>query len=393
MQKIKISIKSRKMTKKIRVKTFFGAHQIYQEIVNNPPKNVEYLGIKKETFKGTYYQQKKLKNKLRKTLNLISLPRMVFVNANEADLIHSSRGFLILNKKPWVIDIEHPTSFANLNYKKWKKKWIKKIVKIYLESKYCKKIMFHCEASKKALLNTLDCSKFKHKIVVLYPATYIPKIKKKKHKKIRIFCMLSMFYEKGGLQILQAFNKLEKKYKNIELWVKGDVPEELKKKYNSKNIKYFPYKTKIIPRKRLLQKFHAQSDIFLYPSFIDSLGFSVIDAMACGLPVVANDTFAIPELIGKENKKFLIKAPVRFYDKKFRTKDVSWQEINKKLNQKGISEKYIKEMCKKISPLIENKKLREKYGKKLKKEIISGRFSIKKRNKKLRKIYEGALKK
>lgn len=40
--------------KEIKVKTIFGGHQIYQEIVNYSPRGVEYVGVSKETVSGKY---------------------------------------------------------------------------------------------------------------------------------------------------------------------------------------------------------------------------------------------------------------------------------------------------------------------------------------------------
>ena len=54
--------------KKIKVKQIFGGHQIYQEIVNFPPKNVEYLKVSRETRGGEYYKSKKIKEKLQRKI-------------------------------------------------------------------------------------------------------------------------------------------------------------------------------------------------------------------------------------------------------------------------------------------------------------------------------------
>ena len=83
--------------KKIKVKPVFGTHQIYQEIANYPPKNVEYVGIGKSTKRGEYYQSKKIKEKLGAILQKLKIPRVIFVGPGDYDLIHSSRGIIPLN--------------------------------------------------------------------------------------------------------------------------------------------------------------------------------------------------------------------------------------------------------------------------------------------------------
>jgi len=281
----------------IRVKPIFGGHQIYQEIVNYPPKGVEYVGVSKETTGGKYYESKKMKEKLGWFLQKFKLPRMIYVKPGNYDIIHSSRGIIPLNRKPWVIDMEHVHSFFGLNPDLIKNKFWKRFVEKKLASENCKAILCHCEATRQAFFHYLDCSKFKDKIKVLYPSSHITKISKKPHKKIRLLSILSLFEQKGGPQILEAFSRLEEHYDNIELWIKADVPEMLKKKYNSKNIKYFGYHGEIVPREYLLKKFHAQCDIFLYPTLCDSFGYSLIDALVTGLPIVSTNMFAAPEVV------------------------------------------------------------------------------------------------
>lgn len=367
--------------KKIKVKPIFGAHQIYQEIVNFPPKGVEYLGVGKNIKKGKYYQSKKLKEWLGYLIQKMKTPRMVFVKPGNYDIIHSSRGIIPLNNKPWVIDMEHVHSFFGLNPKLIKNKFWKRFIEQRLSSKNCKAILCHCEATKKAFFRYLDCNSFRDKIKVLYPASHEINLEKKKHKKIRILVVISLFYHKGGPQILEAFSKLEKKYKNIELWIKADAPEEFKKKYASKNIKWFPYFENILPRKELLKKFHSQCDIFVYPSFCDSFGYSLIDALLTGLPVVTTNLFAFPEIIKNNKNGFIINIPG------YRLENGFLQVHPHKKIIPSENKKIVNGLIDKIGRLIKNKKLRDKMRNENLFLIKEGRFSIKERNKLLERVY------
>lgn len=368
-------------SKKIKVRAVFGAHQIYQEIANNPPKGVEYSGITKKTASGKYYQSKKITSKLSKIFQFFHVPRMTYLPNSDEDLIHSSRGILILNKKPWVMDIEHPASFSGMSLRLWgDSALLRKIVKSKLESDYCKKIMFHCKASLDFMKKSMDCSKIEDKMTVLYPATHIIKLKRKAHKKTVILAVLSLFYEKGGLQALEAFSKLEKKHNDIELWIKSDVPEEIKNKYNSQNIKYFPYKSEILTREQLLKKYYADADIFLYPTFADTFGYSLLDAMIAKLPIIASDNFVIPEIVENDSNGFIVHTPISYAEKDYDDEC------------RSVKEGFVEALAVKLSALISNRELREKMGKKGFKLVKEGKFSIKARNKKLEKIYMEAVK-
>lgn len=371
---------------KIKVKPIFGTHQIYQEIVNYPPKGVEYVGVGKSTKKGRYYQSKKIKEKLGFLLQKLKIPRMIFVKPGEYDLIHSSRGIIPLNHKPWIIDVEHVHSFFGLNPDLIKNKFLKRFIERKLSSKYCKAILCHCEATRQAFFNYLDCREFKDKIKVLYPASHIIPIKKTKHDKIRILAVLSLFYHKGGPQILEAFSRLEKKYKNIELWIKADVPNELKKKYNSPNIKYMDYWGNIIPREDLIKSIYSKCDIFVYPTFGDSFGYSLIDALVTKLPVVTTSIFAIPEIIKNNKNGFIIKIPGYNLENGF-FQVYPYQKITKSDNKKIVNG-----IVNNLEKLIKNKKLRRKMSKESFILVSKGKFSIKERNEKLLEVYKKAIK-
>ena len=44
--------------------------------------------------------------------------------------------------------------------------------------------------------------------------------------------------------------------------------------------------------------FYRAADVFVYPSFNETFGLPILEAMACGCPVVTSDTSAMPEIAG-----------------------------------------------------------------------------------------------
>ena len=121
------------------------------------------------------------------------------------------------------------------------------------------------------------------------------------------------------------------------------------------------------------------SDIFIYPSFCDTFGFHITEAMSFGLPVVGADRNSRKELINTGKTGFLARTP-------FRDERIQYYLEN-------LEERLLIDLINKTEKLITNEKLRMRMSK----ECLSlfksgGKFSIEKRNRGLREIYIEALK-
>ena len=48
--------------------------------------------------------------------------------------------------------------------------------------------------------------------------------------------------------------------------------------------------------------FYRAADVFVYPSLNETFGLPILEAMACGCPVVTSDTSAMPETAGRSGR-------------------------------------------------------------------------------------------
>jgi len=345
----------------------------YKYLIDNPPENVEYLNIKKQkgviTSKKFFWFSNFLKRNIRKFVVLfkLSIPNAHLTKTKQKfDLIHCAH-CLSLNKGPWVGDFEGPWQFSvSGEYSQSGKRLMGRILK----KENCKKIIAWTKAAKNNILK--EFPETKGKVEMVYPAVFVPKIKKKKHKQINLLFVGRYFYAKGGLHALEVFDKLTKKYENVKAIIVSEIPKVVKEKYSrNKKIEFYG----LIPQKELFD-LYSKSDIFIYPGYSDSFGFMYLEAMGFGIPVITVDGFAKKEIISEGETGFVINR---------------LEKINPKII--GPKEKQlINEIIKKADRLIKNKKLREKMSKNSVETIKKGRFSIKERNTKLEKIYEKALK-
>ncbi|MEM5855113.1 MAG: glycosyltransferase family 4 protein [Candidatus Aenigmatarchaeota archaeon] len=364
----------------MKVFLFMGMHPMYETLVKYPPSGIEYItNIEEKSFdnlkiyKDENYMKKK--NLLNKVLNLLRIPR-IYYSFNKYELIHSTRGFLILNKTPWVVDIEHVASFTGMQHKSlYNSKYL--IFKI-LNRKYCKKIIPHSIAAKKSFISVFG-RKLNDKLSVVYPAIYPLKFKRRKNEKVRLLFIGKNFKEKGGEEVLRAFQILKKMY-DVELFIKSDVPKALINKFSDKGIIFVD---KIVSRGELFKNYYFSSDIFVFPTYIDTFGYVLLEAMAAGMPIVATDIFAIPEIVEDGKNGLLINSPIRWHDENYL--------FNLKWGSKKDKEFIVKQLVEKLSLLIEDSSLRRRMGRYSRRLVERGRFSIKERNEKLRKIYEEAI--
>ena len=130
-----------------------------------------------------------------------------------------------------------------------------------------------------------------------------PKIKKKKNQ--LVFVGNTEDRKKGIRYLLEALLYLPR---SVQLLVvdggapRHTVMEELLKRFNLKNrVKT----TGKIPTEQVARAYQ-ESEIAVVPSVYEGFGFPAAEAMACGLPVVASNGGALPEVVGKNGETGLI---------------------------------------------------------------------------------------
>ncbi|MEM4640999.1 MAG: glycosyltransferase family 4 protein [Candidatus Pacearchaeota archaeon] len=370
----------------IKVKLLAGTHAVYKEILNFPPYNISY-DYPKFISEFHYGLKSQLKRRISSLVyNIFRLPRLVYIPKDKNQIIHSCRGILIINKKPWIIDFEHIVACTWYNFYKINQMRYKKIIEKFFSSTYCKAILPWSYSAKQTIFHYLNASHFKDKIEVVYPAIHeIKNIKKEKSEKIRILFVGHAFLAKGGLNVVEAFKILSKKY-DIELTMITDLPKVYEKLKQIYGITFIPS----LPREKVFE-YYKKADIFCLPTYVDSFGFVLLEAKAFGLPIVASDFFAIPKLIQDGENGFLVKIPEKI--KKFPFTKNPKKDVPYYLNyiNKGKHKELVVQLVEKLKFLIENERLRKNFIKKGLKEIEKGKFSIKERNKKLKEIYENAI--
>ncbi len=184
------------------------------------------------------------------------------------------------------------------------------------------------------------------------------------YKDETIFQILSVGYlieRKGFEYLIRAMPHVLKEHENVRLKIVGSGPLESKLKSLIRELGLGD-KVEIIKNvsdENLLMMYNS-ADLFVLPSIVDSqgntegLGVVLLEAMACGLPVIGSDVGGIPDIIEDGNNGFLVKQKnsellknsiLNFIEDKKLSDNISGKGYKSILNKFGwdnIANKYIK---------------------------------------------------
>lgn len=118
----------------------------------------------------------------------------------------------------------------------------------------------------------------------------------KKKGELVIGTVARLSEEKRHEDLLRAFSLLEKEHKNIRLLIVGDGPlrPHLEKEAKSLGIET---KTFFAGFQLDVYSYLEDMDIFVLPSRSEGAGIAIMEAMVCGLPVVASNVGGIPDIV------------------------------------------------------------------------------------------------
>lgn len=298
-------------------------------------KNFEFFHLPDNHLqKKREYDSQKIEAvfKTKKTTALTTIRRIIGIpniriKFTEKDLLFTY-GTLLISNKPYCVYAENGLALFNYDIKIAKNPIARFLFKFFIRMKNCKKIIFMSQAAEKSFYNTLKFNSSDEKIVRQKSAQCYPLIrnplgnitenihKKRKNDEVK-FLFTGTFYIKGGLEIINAFSELVKKYDSIKLTI---ICDDIIKPEDRERIKTIP-KVELLKasfsEREMFEKFYNTYDIFLMPTFRDSFCLVLLEALCAGMPIIATDQFAINEMVIDGYNGFLFpNHPLKDYDQK-----------------------------------------------------------------------------
>lgn len=286
----------------------------------NLVKNLTKIDKKNQYF---FIHYKKNGNKFYKDKNEIlikkySLPKIIndsiaflFFDKYKLDLVHepSLINFLLPTKFKTIVTV-HDIFFLISEKNKIKRLFLNFLYKTILYK--TDKIIVDSESTKKDLVKYFNINELK--ITVIYAAvcreykviknrnTEAKRMRKKYHLSFPFILFVGTLEPRKNLpRLIEAFHKLKIrnsfKHKLVIVGKKGwnykNIFEIINKLGEKENVVFTGY----IPDEDLIFLYNTAS-LFVFPSLYEGFGLPVLEAMACGCPVICSNTSSLPEVAG-----------------------------------------------------------------------------------------------
>lgn len=178
----------------------------------------------------------------------------------------------------------------------------------FLEKFILTKIKYDTQIS--AASNFLKFKNVNKNITIVNPGVdtnfYKPNLSLKKNNRVLFVGRLQKI--KGTEVLLRCFDTLkQERYKFIVVG-DGEEMEEIKKYIQEKSISNVELKGELTEKEVLLE--YQKATVFLLPSLSEGFPLTILEAMACGLPVVASNVGDVTKIIVDGNNGFVVKPGV-----------------------------------------------------------------------------------
>ncbi len=174
---------------------------------------------------------------------------------------------------------------------------------------------FWSEAGKKTLHDYGDVknSTITKKAHVIYPAVGYRIDRAVQNKIPETILFSGDFFRKGGVHLVDAFERIQEKNKHLVLRLCCDFSIDFHTNDNALRQQYIE-KIKSNPRilvgrvgrDVLVNKILPETAVYVIPTYDETFGFAILEALAAGVPVIATSEFAIPEMVTNQESGWLI---------------------------------------------------------------------------------------
>ena len=136
---------------------------------------------------------------------------------------------------------------------------------------------------------------------------FLPLVEMKRGEEDRIHLLAigRLVEQKGFFVLLDVIANLKKMFPTILLVIvgEGELRSAIEKRIDELELRD---QVKLVGERTDTQTFFQKADVFVLSSLFEGFGNVVLEAMACGVPVVATNTGGVPEMIAEGKSGFIV---------------------------------------------------------------------------------------
>lgn len=169
------------------------------------------------------------------------------------------------------------------------------------------KKQLNIEENKMLLLyNDVDCNRFSMCNDIKEKVKLREKLGFDKNEKIILFIHRLTPIKRFDLYLPYVIEKGKVNKLNIKLVIIGDGPDypKIKKQIESSEVSNSIILLGEIPNKEVMN-YYKIADLFINPSYSEGFPRVIIEAMACGLPIIATDVGGTKDIVGKKQREYI----------------------------------------------------------------------------------------
>lgn len=187
--------------------------------------------------------------------------------------------------------------------------------------------------------------------------TFRPSNKNKMKEEFEVLFVGSLYPLKGVEYLIRSIKYVAREEKKIKLRIVGEGPEKrrLKLLVNKLKLKNNVHFEGFVPYDRIM-RYYQNCDVFCFPTLGEPFGKAILEAMACGKPVIASNIGGPAEIVENEKTGYL------------------------------VNPMDVKSMAERILRLIKDRKLREKMGRNARRRVLD-KFSLDKISEEYYRLY------
>ena len=351
------------------------------ELASFPPKGIEYC-FPDPTRRRHRFIRSPLKSYL-----------WEFAQTGEFDVLEAVLS-PVITSTPWLCSLDcfqSAVAFSFLKLPIPRSLRVQFINRLF-QKENCKKIIFWSEAARRTLIEygRVNEMEILEKTTVVYPAIREVRAERIRYSTDKVNLLFSGdFFRKGGVNVVDVFEELQKRYPGITLRICCDekidfntTNLQLKAKYLKKIRSNRSILLGRVSREQMLEDILPETDVYLLPTYNEAFGFAILEAMAYGIPVIATNQFAIPEILQDGQSGLLV--DISHFDTQKMFRGYAVREIPEDFRH------HINEQLRThLESLIESAELRKRIGGMALSQSQT-KFSFKFRNQIMGKIYHDA---